>query len=76
VLLAQDAPPPLEQVAERPDARADKHIEYMLTWYSLAATVIVLWLVLNTKLATSDIPGAGGDAARPLPASGDQGIDL
>ena len=55
VLLAEDARPPLEKVTERPDARAEKHVEYMLTWYSLAATVIALWAVLNTKLAGSEI---------------------
>ncbi len=50
VMLAQDAPTPLRAVAERPDARADKNVEYMLTWYSLAATTIVLWVVLNLKI--------------------------
>lgn len=49
VLLAQDAAAPLETVTARADAGADKHVEYMLTWYSLSATVIVLWLVLNTR---------------------------
>jgi surfeit locus 1 family protein len=33
----------------RPDARVEKHVEYMLTWYSLAVTVLMLWLVLNLK---------------------------
>ena len=50
VLLAKTADMPLKPVAERPDARAEKHIEYMLTWYSLAATVVVLWVALNVKL--------------------------
>ncbi len=49
VLLAQETVPPLEAVAERPDARAEKHTEYMLTWYSLAVTVVALWVGLNTK---------------------------
>lgn len=49
VLLAQDTTAPLETVTARADAGADKHVEYMLTWYSLSATVIVLWLVLNTR---------------------------
>ena len=50
VLLAETATPPLRPVSAVPDARAEKHVEYMLTWYSLAATVVVLWLVLNIKL--------------------------
>ena len=49
VLLAKTSWPPLKPVSENPDARAGKHLEYMLTWYSLAATVVVLWLVLNVK---------------------------
>jgi len=50
VLLAHDSAAPLEKITERPDAGAAKHVEYMLTWYSLAATVVVLWLVLNTRI--------------------------
>ncbi len=50
VLLAKIANTPLKPVAARPDARVEKHIEYMLTWYSLAATVAVLWVALNVKL--------------------------
>lgn len=69
VLLAHDAPPPMEPIVERPDARADKHVEYMLTWYSLAATVVVLWLVLNTKRAASNIAGAFEDAVSPSASS-------
>ena len=49
VLLAAPADAGLIARQERPDARAEKHIEYMLTWYSLAATVVVLWLVVNLK---------------------------
>ena len=49
VMLAQDTTAPLEFVTARADAGADKHVEYMFTWYSLSATVIVLWLVLNTR---------------------------
>lgn len=49
VLLAKMAAPPLKPVLERPDAREEKHIEYMLTWYSLAVTVAVLWVALNLK---------------------------
>ena len=49
VLLAKTSDAPLKPVAERPDARAEKHIEYMLTWYALAFTIIVLWVTLNVK---------------------------
>ena len=61
VLIAETATSPLKPVSAVPDARAEKHVEYMLTWYSLAATVVVLWLVLNVKLegtlAVSDTKG-------------------
>ncbi len=50
VLVAKIADAPLKPIAERPDARAEKHVEYMLTWYSLAATVAVLWVALNVRL--------------------------
>ena len=50
VLLARDTEILLKPVSERPDARAEKHVEYMLTWYSLAATIVVLWVALNIKL--------------------------
>ena len=49
VLLAKTADAPLKPVSEHPDARAEKHVEYMLTWYSLAATIVVLWVTLNVK---------------------------
>lgn len=49
VLLADRAAPPLKAVVEHPDAGTDKHIEYMMTWYSLAATVLVLWIALNIE---------------------------
>ena len=26
-----------------------KHLEYQLTWYALAATTLVLWIVLNAR---------------------------
>ena len=66
VLLAQDATAPLEIVNAPADAGADKHVEYMLTWYSLSATVIVLWLVLNTRRvvenrSTSIVPAEQSD---------------
>jgi surfeit locus 1 family protein len=49
VLLASNAGSGLKPVSERPDTRADKHVEYMLTWYSLAASVVALWVILNLK---------------------------
>ena len=68
VLLAQDATAPLEIVNAPADAGADKHVEYMLTWYSLSATVMVLWLVLNTRRvvenrSTSIVPAEQSDQA-------------
>lgn len=52
VLLA-DTSAPLQAVTERPDARVEKHVEYMLTWYSLAVTIVLIWLVLNLKFNRS-----------------------
>ena len=75
VLLAGDARPPLEGISERPDARADKHVEYMLTWYSLAATVLVLWVVLNTSRARPDIPAVRGHVVGAQMSSAEKGRD-
>lgn len=50
VLLAEITGAGLRPVRERPDARAEKNVEYMLTWYSLAATVFALWVALNVKI--------------------------
>lgn len=33
----------------RPDTGVDTHISYAIQWFGLAATLVVLWLVLNTK---------------------------
>lgn len=33
----------------RPDTGVDTHISYAIQWFGLAATIVVLWLVLNTK---------------------------
>jgi surfeit locus 1 family protein len=49
VLLANPTDAGLKAQTERPDARVAKHVEYMLTWYSLAITVSLLWLILNFK---------------------------
>lgn len=50
VLVLADVPAPaLAAVHERPDAGADKHREYMLTWSALAATAFVLWVALNVR---------------------------
>jgi surfeit locus 1 family protein len=49
VLLASPPAPGLVAVHERPDTGVDKHREYSLTWFALAATVCVLWLALNLR---------------------------
>jgi surfeit locus 1 family protein len=66
VLLAADSAVPLRPVSERPDAGVAKHVEYMLTWYSLALTVCVLWLALNTRISrvgSADRTSTDKDAA-------------
>ena len=47
VVLAAPAGSGLVAVTESPDAGIARHQEYALTWFSLAATVLVLWIVLN-----------------------------
>ena len=61
VLLASNTDNLLKPVSERPDAHAEKHVEYMLTWYSLAATIVVLWVALNVRLERDiqNAPSAG-----------------
>ncbi len=50
VVVLADAPAPgLSAVREKPDAGVERHREYSLTWFSLAATTLVLWIVLNLK---------------------------
>ena len=52
VVVLADAPAPnLVAVREKPDAGVAKHEEYALTWFSLSATVLVLWIVLNLRRA-------------------------
>jgi len=53
IVLASKISPPstaLSLQSERPDAGVEKHIEYMLTWYSLALTVVALWIGLNFRI--------------------------
>jgi surfeit locus 1 family protein len=50
VLLANPTNDGLIAQTERPDAGVDKHVEYMLTWLSLAITVVILWVALNLKI--------------------------
>jgi surfeit locus 1 family protein len=50
VLLLSSTDAGLVAVTERPDARVEKHMEYMMTWYSLAATVAALWIGLNLRI--------------------------
>ena len=49
VVLADMPAAGLARVEERPDAGVAKHMEYALTWFSLAATVAALWLALNVR---------------------------
>jgi surfeit locus 1 family protein len=63
VLLATSTDAGLRVVTEQPDAGVAKHVEYMLTWYSLAATVAVLWLVLNLRIR--DIPDVTAAEKQP-----------
>lgn len=51
VLVPGTAAPGLVTVTEKPDAGIDKHREYALTWYSLAVTVVALWIGLNLRRA-------------------------
>ena len=49
-VVAADVPAPgLVAVRERPDTGIERHVEYKLTWYSLAATTAALWLALNWR---------------------------
>ncbi len=49
MVLADPPSAGLARVTDRPDAGVERHREYALTWYSLAATTLVLWIVLNLK---------------------------
>jgi surfeit locus 1 family protein len=51
VLLQQTTPlkDGLQRRWPRPDSGAAMHVSYAFQWYSLAATLLVLWLVLNVR---------------------------
>ena len=49
VILPDASTPGLVAVREKPDAGIAKHEEYALTWFSLAATALALWIVLNVR---------------------------
>jgi len=51
VVLADAAPPGLAPVRDKPNTGVERHREYALTWFSLAATALVLWIALNLKRA-------------------------
>lgn len=51
VLLLQtsDADDGLLRTWPRPDTGVDTHVSYAFQWYSLAATLAALWLIINTR---------------------------
>jgi len=49
MVLADVAAPGLAAIRDMPDAGIARHREYALTWFALAATAFVLWIVLNVK---------------------------
>ena len=49
VVLPDASTPGLAPVHEKPDAGIAKHEEYALTWFSLAATGAVLWIVFSFR---------------------------
>ena len=51
VLLLQTSslPDGLQRSWPRPDAGVDTHVSYAFQWYSLAATLAVLWLIMNVR---------------------------
>jgi len=51
VVLADTPGDGLAGVSETPDAGIAKHVEYAFTWFALATTAFVLWVVLNLKRA-------------------------
>ena len=49
VVLAEAVAPGLSAVREKPATGVERHREYSLTWFSLAATTLALWIALNLK---------------------------
>jgi surfeit locus 1 family protein len=49
VLLARETLPELIPVQEAPNAGIDKHRGYAFQWFSIAAAILVVWLVVNTR---------------------------
>ena len=51
VLLLQTSPMAdgLQRSWPRPDSGVSMHVSYAFQWYSLAATLMVLWLVMNVR---------------------------
>ena len=49
IVLAEQSPAGLVPVREKPGFGVEKHREYALTWFSLAATAFVLWVVMNLR---------------------------
>ena len=47
--MQESVAPGLVAVRETPDAGIARHVEYAFTWFSLAATAFVLWVVLNVR---------------------------
>ena len=56
VLLQQTSPVAdgLQRDWPRPDTGVSMHVSYEIQWYSLATTLVVLWLVLNVKRHRGD----------------------
>ena len=56
VLLQQTSPVAdgLQRDWPRPDTGVSMHVSYEIQWYSLATTLVVLWLVLNVKRHRAD----------------------
>jgi surfeit locus 1 family protein len=70
ILLARKILPPSKELtlqSERPDAGVEKHVEYMLTWYSLALTVVALWIGLNLRIQRADLGTTAPTKTKVLP---------
>ena len=60
VLLLQTSnlPDGLQRNWPRPDTGVDTHVSYAFQWYSLAATLTVLWLIMNVRRCRDGDPNA------------------